>query len=134
MDSRPDDWQPCKPTSNFMSHLGTAQMRMRDGRLEFAFDTSDVHRNANGIVHGGMLMTFADYALGFAARVDNDDKPSVTITLTLDFITAAQTGDRITCHPEIVRKTRSLYFLRGDLMVGSRVIATANGIWKKLKD
>jgi hypothetical protein len=31
-----------------------------------------------------------------------------------------------------VRRTRSLIFMSGELMVGTRVVATANGVWKTL--
>ncbi len=33
---------------------------------------------------------------------------------------------------EIVRKTRSLVFIRGQLTVGARVVLAADGIWKIL--
>jgi hypothetical protein len=32
----------------------------------------------------------------------------------------------------VVRKTSSLVFMRGDLVAGSRTVATATGIWKIL--
>jgi len=31
-----------------------------------------------------------------------------------------------------VRRTRSLIFMSGEFMVGERVVATANGVWKSL--
>ena len=31
-----------------------------------------------------------------------------------------------------MRRTRSLVFMSGDLMVGDRVVATAKGVWKTL--
>jgi acyl-coenzyme A thioesterase PaaI-like protein len=33
---------------------------------------------------------------------------------------------------EVVRRTRSVVFMRGTLVVGSHLVATANGIWKIL--
>jgi hypothetical protein len=32
----------------------------------------------------------------------------------------------------VVRRTRSLIFMSGELVVGDRVVATANGVWKTL--
>jgi len=31
-----------------------------------------------------------------------------------------------------VRRTRSLIFMSGEITVGARVVATANGVWKAL--
>lgn len=126
-------WEQCDPLNNFMAQLGPTMRRQRDGQFEFAFEADDLHRNSNGVVHGGMLMTFADYALGYTARMDNGDKPAATISLKVDFLAAGQIGERIICRTEILRKTRSLYFMRGDLMAGTRIVATASGIWKVLK-
>jgi acyl-coenzyme A thioesterase PaaI-like protein len=33
---------------------------------------------------------------------------------------------------KIVRRTRSLIFMSADLVVGERVVATGNGVWKTL--
>ncbi len=41
-------------------------------------------------------------------------------------------GEFIEMTLEIVRCTNALAFMRGDLVVGSKLIATANGIWKIL--
>ena len=33
---------------------------------------------------------------------------------------------------QVVRRTRSLVFMSGELVVGERVVATAKGVWKTL--
>ena len=33
---------------------------------------------------------------------------------------------------KVVRRTRSLIFMAAELVVGTRVVATANGVWKTL--
>ena len=50
----------------------------------------------------------------------------------LRFIDAVQIGEFVESTQQVVRKTRSVIFVRGTLMVGPRVIATADGIWKIL--
>jgi acyl-coenzyme A thioesterase PaaI-like protein len=44
-----------------------------------------------------------------------------------------QIGDFVEAHCEIVRITRSIIFMRGTLMVGDRVVASASGVWKILE-
>jgi hypothetical protein len=51
----------------------------------------------------------------------------------MQFVTAADLGAFVELRPEVVRKTASLVFMRGDLTVGSRVVATATGICKILR-
>lgn len=86
-----------------------------------------------GIVHGGAIMTFADIALGLGVGRANDGKGNfVTAQLNCQFTSAASVGDFITCRPEVVRKTSSLVFARGLIVVGDKVVASADAIFKLL--
>ena len=48
----------------------------------------------------------------------------------------AQAKDRVAkvamFSQRVVRRTRSLIFMAAELVVGTRVVATANGVWKTL--
>jgi acyl-coenzyme A thioesterase PaaI-like protein len=123
-------WTRYDEPNAFMLHNGPLWGRIVDGRREYAFRGGDIHGNLNGVVHGGMITTFADHALGHACWMDNGGKGAVTAHLAVSFVSAARLGELVTCRVEIVRKTSALYFPRGDLMVGERVVATATGVWK----
>ena len=114
----------------FMLHIGPVWDRVVDGRREYAFLPEAVHCNLNDVVHGGMLTAFADHALGHPCWVDNGGGGAVTAHLGVNFLAAARKGELVTCRTEIVRKTRALYFPRGDIMQGGRCVATASGVWK----
>ena len=97
----------------------------------FAFVAEDKHLNRSGVVHGGMLMTFADRAMGVSSRnSDPSIKSQSTISLTFDFMASAVPGDLVQIRCEVMRRTRSLSFMRGTLSSNGQVIGTANGIWK----
>jgi uncharacterized protein (TIGR00369 family) len=104
----------------------------RRGDPLFGFVAAEKHANHIGIVHGGMLMTFADQAMGMTGRRATDDKPHATIELNMQFVGAVQIGDFVEAHCEIVRMTRSLLFIESKLKVGQRLVAAASGIWKIL--
>lgn len=114
---------------NFGRHVGPIWRR---GDALFGFVAAEKHRNHIGIVHGGMLSTFADQAMGMTAQRATGGKPHATIELNLQFIAAVEPGDFVEAHCDVVRLTRSIIFMRTDLRVGDRTVAVATGIWKIL--
>jgi uncharacterized protein (TIGR00369 family) len=104
----------------------------RRGDALFGFLAGDKHRNHIGIVHGGMLMTFADQAMGMTGRRSTGEKPHATIELNMQFIGTVKVGDFVEAHCDVVRQTRSILFVESKLRVGLRIVATGSGIWKIL--
>ncbi len=102
----------------------------RRGDALFGFLAAEKHRNHVGRVHGGMLMSFADQAMGMTGRRANNDRPHATIGFNIQFIDAVEPGDFVEAHCAIVRRTRSVMFIETKLKVGTRTVAAANGIWK----
>jgi uncharacterized protein (TIGR00369 family) len=64
-----------------------------DGRARLSFDASEKHLNQAGALHGGILVTLADAAMGAAARStrDNDEAPA-TSQLSIAFLSAGREG------------------------------------------
>ncbi len=106
--------------------------RIEDGKRIFAFRPEARHANGLGIVHGGAIMTFFDASLGSAAWDAVDRSPAVTLTLTSEFLSPARPGDLLICRPTVTRKARSVLFVRGEITIGNRLVATANSVWKVL--
>ena len=98
----------------------------------FAFLAADKHHNRRGVVQGGMLMTFADRTMGMTCWYANGQKPQATVHLDVHFVDGVQIGEFVEMHATVVRRTRALVFMSGELKVGTRVVATANGVWKTL--
>jgi uncharacterized protein (TIGR00369 family) len=109
--------------------------RHDDGeRLRFGVVIAPKHLNRISIVHGGMLATFADQAMGMTARKAHGNKKHATIELSLQFVGSVKLGEFVEAHSEVVRMTRSILFMRTTLVVGARTVATASGIWKILAE
>ena len=130
-DPSADGWEPVEDTG-FLGLVGPTWRRLRDDRLEFAFRAEPKHANLRNVVQGGMLMTFADRALGRNSWRAAGEKPVATVEFNMQFVTAGKIGEVFEIRPEIVRKTSSLVFIRGDVVCGTRTVATATGIWKIL--
>jgi uncharacterized protein (TIGR00369 family) len=102
------------------------------GAKTFALPIDERHVNARGIVHGGMLMTFADCALGQAVWDVTDRAPSVTLNMQGQFLKPARAGDIVLVRPELIRRTRSFVFMRGDFRVKDVPVFAATSVWKLL--
>ncbi|MGD0192243.1 MAG: PaaI family thioesterase [Rhizomicrobium sp.] len=116
----------------FEIHVGPAYQQGPSGERRFAFRVDDRHVNRRNVVHGGMLLTFADLALGAAAWDFADRAPSVTLGMQTQFLKSAQLGDVIEVKPQLMRKTRALLFIRGDFKVADDTVFVASSVWKQL--
>ena len=126
-------WKMMKTGPGFASLVGPIWAR-RDGDLwRYGFLAEDKHENRQGAVHGGMLMTFADHAIGFVAWEAAGRRKCVTMQLENQFLAAVKHGDFVECETEIVRAAKTVVFLRGVLKVGGRSVMAATGIWKVIE-
>lgn len=128
-----DSWHPVED-QGFIQHVGPIFYRENgDDPQWIGFRAVDYHRNLNGVVQGGMLMTLSDRGLGRIARQRHGGQPVATINFSYDFIGAARIGRFIEIHPKVVRETGSMVFMEGTVLADGELIGRAHGIWKKLK-
>ncbi|ACL60018.1 PaaI family thioesterase [Methylobacterium nodulans] len=125
-------WHPFTDPG-FVDLVGPIFVREGDGPAAYAFRAEPKHANLIGVVQGGMLMTFADRALGVTAMAAADGANCVTVQFEMQFIAAVRMGEVVTLAPQVVQRTGTLVFLRGDLMSGGRVAASCTGVWKILR-
>ena len=105
--------------------------REEDGSMVAAFRAEHKHMNAGGVVHGGALMTFADYALFALALTGENDGYGVTVAFTSEFISGAKEGELIEARGEVVGGGRSLTFVRGLMTADGRPVLNFSGTIKK---
>ncbi len=116
----------------FVGLVGPIWRRSDGDSYRYAFLAENKHRSGRGGVQGGMLMTFADRALGRTSWYANARQPQVTVQFDMHFVAAAKIGEFIEARCTVVRRTRALVFMATELVVGERVVATATGVWKTL--
>ncbi len=105
----------------------------REGRaFAWGFRVADKHMNRGGVVHGGMLVAFADQCLGALVYYAGGRKPCSTIDLATSFVAPGKLGDWIEGTGEVTRVTRDLIFMRGRVHCGDRTLLDVKGIWKIL--
>jgi uncharacterized protein (TIGR00369 family) len=118
----------------YMGHNGGFQFRqISDSEYEYKATIQDFHLNSGGITHGGFIMTLMDSGLGTSVYQSlGGEKKIATISLDVKFVAPSHEGDILFGSAKIIKKTRSMVFVRGELQVEGHVVATGDGIWKIL--
>ncbi len=129
----PEGFVVIDPDDPFEMHAGPLYAREQDGERVYGFRVRPEHANAGGAIHGGMLMTFADYALCCAAMHGVTGEAPVTVSFNAEFTAPAEVGELVLARIDILRRTRSFVFARGELHVDDRVVLGCSGVIKRLK-
>ncbi|QAR27931.1 PaaI family thioesterase [Paracoccus denitrificans] len=130
-DTLEQNWQPiARPGFNEL--IGPIEFRDDPDGIRFRFLAEAKHRNSRGVVHGGMLMSFADTALGTTIRKGRASRVQATVQLELHFVRPAPMDGFIEMHCRIIRETRNLAFADGDILADGEIVAMARGVWKVL--
>tara|TARA_B100001758_G_C18117488_1_gene456921 strand:+ start:144 stop:563 length:420 start_codon:yes stop_codon:yes gene_type:complete len=118
----------------FMKHNGGLLFKtISENDYQFKTTIKETHLNAAGITHGGFIAAVVDAGAGTAAHKVADNSPCVTISLELKFISPIQLGQELLGNVKIQKKTKSMIFLTCELQASNKIVATASGVWKKLK-
>jgi uncharacterized protein (TIGR00369 family) len=103
-----------------------------DGGWRYGFVAEQRHLNKGGVVHGGMLMSFADDALGMTVWQSVGRRPVTTVQLNTQFVSPVRLGEFVEVRAEVLRATRTVVFVRGVVEVSGRAVVHADGVWKIL--
>ena len=130
-DPAAEGWSP-RPPQGFTGLTGPLWSRPEGDGWAYGVLADERHANNHGIVHGGMLVTLLDSALGMTVWHATGLRPSVTMQLNTHFMAAARPGEFLEARGESLRITNSGAFVRGTRTIGDRLVAAADGVWKVL--
>lgn len=138
----PDDYTTARTKDAAEDRIGPFFRRSAfggdsDGNLETAMRATAAHCNGMGVVHGGVLMTFADYTMSEAAVVSGEENEHcLTVSFDAQFIAGGLQGELLQGEAQVIRRTRSLAFVRGLVFTirdGTRVDLLAfSGVGKRV--
>jgi uncharacterized protein (TIGR00369 family) len=122
----PEGFHAFETQGPFLEHVGP--ILERDGT--FGLLVEERHTNHRGTIQGGLLSTFVDFAMGRAIEADAEDgKDRATVSLTVDYLKAAQPGDWIEARTRVERVGGTLSFADCSLVVGDREIVRGRAVW-----
>ena len=120
------------PDDPFEMHAGPFYWRAKeDGSHHFVLRAEARHCNRQGVLHGGVLVTLMDLTLAATAKDVVQDRV-VTVSLNSEFVSGGKVGEIVEATGELVRRTRSLAFVRGEVRVADRVLLTSSAVFKRL--
>ncbi len=113
--------------SEFYRWAGVELIDASPGRVEIAFEAGPQHLNLQGLVHGGIIATLADTAMGLAVRtVLQPGRRHVTVQLGVEFLSPGRSG-RIVAHGRSVKVGSQLGFAEADVTdPNGRLLAKAH--------
>jgi acyl-coenzyme A thioesterase PaaI-like protein len=135
-DPAADGWDTL-PGAPMPGSLGVPWAKRPDEKWLYGLLTDSEHANPDGVVHGGVLMAFADHGLSLIAWEAAERAPCTTIQLNTHFLDAVKPGEFIELRGEITRRTRGLVFVRGVIVARHadkvREVGAVDGIWRVLR-
>jgi uncharacterized protein (TIGR00369 family) len=92
------------------------------------------HTNARGLIHGGLIASLADNAMGYScAQVTGWVSSLVTISLSIDFTGTAQIGQWLSVESDVIRTGSTICFAQSLIKADEIVIARASGTFRVVK-
>jgi len=110
-----------------------------DGVVELGLHVAAQHCNARGFLHGGVIASLADNAMGhsFGATVRQANPEllsagAVTVSLSVDYVSVAPLGSWLEVRPRVVKAGKSMGFVDALILADGEVIARASATFKVL--
>ena len=110
---------------SFVDSLGVTGRTAEDGTATLELDATDRHLNPAGTVHGGLLATLVDTAMGQAirSRTGEDDVPA-TSQLTVTYLRPGRPG-RLVATGRVSKQGEHLTVCEADVEQDGRTLVHA---------
>jgi uncharacterized protein (TIGR00369 family) len=130
MNKVPAGFEPLFRSSPYLDLLGPIYNKKTETGLLIGLRAEKKHCNARDLVHGGVLSSLADIALGYnAAFQGKEPVPMVTASLNIDYVGPVKLGDWIEISADVQKVGRSMAFANCYFFVDSARIARASAVF-----
>ncbi|NBD27527.1 PaaI family thioesterase [Paenibacillus glycinis] len=96
----------------FWGYLGCELVSADPGRAAISLRLRPEHLNMAGIVHGGVLASLLDNAMGLVAILACPEERTVTTGLNVHYLQSSSEGV-LTCEAELIHRSRRTLTLEG---------------------
>ena len=126
----PPEFRPLFRESPVLDLIGPLYCRGEGVDLIIGLRVEAKHCNARGTVHGGILATLADVALGYTMAFSSTPPAElITANLTLDFAGTAKIGDWLEARIDVQKRGSRLAFANCYIAVNEQRIVRASAVF-----
>lgn len=116
-----------KHKPRFIHHVGMQIDEASQGRSRCSLELRDFHLNTSGVVHGGVLFTLADTAMGAALfSTLEPDELCATIEIKIGYFKPVTEG-ALVCTAVLVNKGKSIASLEASVLQGDVLVSKSSG-------
>jgi acyl-CoA thioesterase len=113
--------------NGFMSYNGLYVVEAKENYVKIGVDITEKSLNPFGIVHGGLIYTLADSAMGIALATTG--RSGVTLNSTIDYLTPGK-GKKLFADTEIVKDGKSIVVFRVNIKdENDTLVSVASGTY-----
>ncbi len=113
--------------SPFSAHIGAEMEELREGYARLSLVLQPHHTNPSGVMHGGVIMTMMDSALGASLGALRGEEarrnPHATVEMNASFLSGARPGDRIVVEGRVLRLGKTIAFGEAEARRDGELIA-----------
>jgi uncharacterized protein (TIGR00369 family) len=130
MSELPPGFGPLFRSSPVIDLIGPVYSKGEGAGLVLGLRVEQKHCNMRGTLHGGILATLADIALGYTIAFSTQPPTGlVTANLTLDFAGTAKIGDWLETKVDVQKKGSRLAFANCYISAGESRIVRASAVF-----
>ncbi|HEX7885710.1 MAG TPA: PaaI family thioesterase [Phenylobacterium sp.] len=111
--------------------------QVSDETVKLGLRAATAHCNSRGFVHGGVISALADNVMGLACAHKMGGSAMgvslLTVTLTVDFLGSAQTGQWLEFEPVFVKTGGTLCFVQAFVKADGAICARANSVFRAMR-
>ncbi len=135
--------EPANIPSGFQRHSRTSPLtepwepiyaKTTTGALIIGLRLAKPHTNSRGIVHGGLIATLADNAMGLSCSIQmKEPQRLVTVSLSIDYLASANIGQWLQVETDFVKLGGSICFAQCLVTADGEACARGNATFKVVK-
>ncbi|MEH6559573.1 MAG: PaaI family thioesterase [Oceanicoccus sp.] len=127
----PDGFEPHFKSSSMTDPWEPLFSKTLADRIQIGFNSSPAHTNSRGFVHGGLISSIADNAMGLSCAVQySGPKNLLTVHLAVDFISIAKVDQWLLFDTSYSKVGRSVCYAQCFVYADEKIVARANAVFK----
>jgi len=130
-DPIPEGFEPHFRKSPLTDPWEPLYSRVAEKSVSIGLRLAKPHTNSRGLIHGGLIASLADNAMGYSCSQALGWKVSlVTISLAVDFVGSGEIGQWLEVECEVIKTGATLCFAQSLIKAGGVTVARANASFR----